>query len=157
MKGSDKKGITLWERYLTKEIGIEFKACLYFYCVLFFYSVYRISDGCFEASIIHMAQMIAAAYIMCYFQVFLLDNFDESQRLGVRELVSSIACSGIYTAVAAMCGWFDQDKTMLVIFCVFMEFSYICVFLIYKIKRGIDTKMLNEDLRAFKERRGKDE
>ena len=24
---------TLWERYLTKEIGIEFKACLYFYAL----------------------------------------------------------------------------------------------------------------------------
>ena len=27
---------TLWERYLTKEIGIEFKACLYFFALLFF-------------------------------------------------------------------------------------------------------------------------
>lgn len=25
----NKKKMTLWERYLTKEIGIEFKACLY--------------------------------------------------------------------------------------------------------------------------------
>lgn len=28
--------LSLWERYLTKEIGIEFKACLYFYAILFF-------------------------------------------------------------------------------------------------------------------------
>lgn len=30
MKKSYKKKVSLWERYLTKEIGIEFKACLYF-------------------------------------------------------------------------------------------------------------------------------
>ena len=33
MKKSDKKKVSLWERYLTKEIGIEFKACLYFFGV----------------------------------------------------------------------------------------------------------------------------
>ncbi len=33
---SDKRKTTLWERYLTTEIGIEFKACLYFFAILFF-------------------------------------------------------------------------------------------------------------------------
>ena len=28
---------SLWERYLTKEIGIEFKACLYFFAFLFWF------------------------------------------------------------------------------------------------------------------------
>lgn len=31
----DKKKLSLWELYLTKEIGIEFKSCLYFFAFLF--------------------------------------------------------------------------------------------------------------------------
>ena len=33
---------TLWELYLTKEISIEFKACLYFFAFLFFYCMYSL-------------------------------------------------------------------------------------------------------------------
>ena len=29
------KGLTKLERYLLEEIGVEFKACLYFFCYLF--------------------------------------------------------------------------------------------------------------------------
>ena len=73
-KKSDKP--TLWERYLTKEIGIEFKACLYIYALLFFYCVYRLSCGRSDASIWHMAEMIFSTYVMGYLQVYVLWHFD---------------------------------------------------------------------------------
>ena len=57
---------SLWERYLTKEIGIEFKACLYFYALLFFYCVYRVCVGSTVAEILHMAEMIFLTYIVGY-------------------------------------------------------------------------------------------
>ena len=83
MKNNEKT--TLWERYLTKEIGIEFKACLYFFAILFFYCMYRILTGSLDASIIHMAEMIFACYIIGYIQVYLLWNFDEAEALGLKE------------------------------------------------------------------------
>lgn len=81
-----RKKISVWEHYLTKEIGIEFKACLYFFCILFFYSVYRVVGGSLEASIIHMSEMILLTYAMGYVQVYLLSNFDEGEHLGIKEI-----------------------------------------------------------------------
>ena len=80
---------SLWERYLTKEIGIEFKACLYFYALLFFYCVYRVCVGSTVAEILHMAEMIFLTYIVGYLQVYLLWNFDESDHLGKKECLES--------------------------------------------------------------------
>ena len=34
----------------------------------------------------------------------------------------------------------------------YVIFAYICGFLVYKIKRTLESKVLNEDLKAFKER-----
>lgn len=65
---------SLWERYLTKEIGIEFKACLYFFAILFFYCMYRLCLGKTVADMIHMAEMIGLAYLVGYLQVYLLWN-----------------------------------------------------------------------------------
>ena len=66
------KRSSLWERYLTKEIGIEFKACLYFFAILFFYCMYRLCLGKTVADMIHMAEMIGLAYLVGYLQVYLL-------------------------------------------------------------------------------------
>ena len=71
---SKKNKLTLWERYLTQEIGIEFKACLYFFAILFFYCMYRLVQGIFDASMLHMAEMILAAYIIGYLQVYVFRN-----------------------------------------------------------------------------------
>lgn len=38
-----------------------------------------------------------------------------------------------------------------------MIFAYFCAFLIYKVKRSVDEKLLNADLKAFQERRFEDE
>ena len=146
-----------WHKYLTKEIGIEFKACLYFFCILFFYSIYRIIGGTWDASILHMAEMIFTTYAMGYLQVYLFSNFDEAEHLGKREIGYSIVCSVIYTAISILGKWFERDALVSGYYFFYMVFCYICAFWVYKVKRDIDTRKLNEDLEAFKERGRKHE
>lgn len=150
MSMKDKKKTTLWERYLTKEIGIEFKACLYFFAILFFYSMYRICTGSLEASIIHMAEMIFACYIIGYIQVYLLWNFDEADRVGAREITGVIICTAVYSLLSYFLGWFDKNVYVTLGLAAYVLVTYICVILIYKTKRNIDDKKLNEDLALFK-------
>ena len=150
-----KRSISRFERYLFEEIGIEFKACLYFFCILFFYSVCRMVEGNFEAGIIHMAEMIFLAYGMGYAQVYLLSNFDEGERLQLRGGVYIVLCSAIYAVVSFVCRWFERSVVVSLGFFLYMMLIYVCAFFVYKFRRDIDAKMLNDDLKAFQERRKK--
>lgn len=152
-----KKKVTFWQRCLSIEIGIEFKACLYFFCILFFYCVFRMLGGNFEASILHMAEMIFTTYLMGYIQVLLLSNFDEAEKLGGKEVLYSLLCSLLYTGAAFGGNWFQGSYPVYVLFFGYIECAYLCAFLVYKAKREIDTKLLNEDLKTFQERRDKNE
>ncbi|MCR5119341.1 MAG: DUF3021 domain-containing protein [Lachnospiraceae bacterium] len=145
----DKKKLSLWERYLTKEIAIEFKACLYFFALLFFYCVYRVICGIYEAGILHMAEMIFSCYFIGYIQVYLFDNFDESDELKGRKLAGMIICTGIYALLSFVLGWFDGIWQVTAIFVLYWIITYFCVFLIYRSKRRIDDKKLNEELKLF--------
>ncbi len=145
----DDHRLTIWERYLTREIAIEFKACLYFFAVLFYYCIYRMIQGVFDARILHMAEMILTCYIIGYIQVFAFANFDEADRLKGREWAGILVCTGIYSAVGYFCGWFEKNLTATLIFAAYLLLTYICVYFIYKSKRAIDDKKLNEDLRIF--------
>lgn len=147
---------SLWERYLTKEIGIEFKACLYFFALLFFYCVYRLCMGFKVAEILHMAEMIFLTYIVGYIQVFLLWNFDESDELGKKEIVGISICTLIYTAVSYFGNWFDKNIYVTVGFAGYVIFLYVCVYFVYKCRRKIDDKILNYDLELFKTRSEKE-
>ena len=153
----DNKKVTLWELYLTKEIGIEFKACLYFFAFLFYYCVYKMINGIFDASIRHMTEMIFACYIIGYIQVYLLWNFDEADQLGIREIAGMLLCTALYCAVGYFGGWFDKNLIVLLIFAAYILLTYICVFFIYKSKRRIDDKKLNEDLKLFQTEHKKSE
>ena len=146
---SKKNKLTLWERYLTKEIGIEFKACLYFFAILFFYCMYRLVLGIFDAGMLHMAEMILAAYIIGYLQVYVFWNFDEADTLGGREWLGIGVCTVIYSLLSYFLKWFDKNIWVTVGFAAYVVVMYICVFFIYKSKRRIDDKKLNEDLRLF--------
>ena len=148
MKDNNNK-LTLWERYLTNEIGIEFKACLYFFAVLFFYCVYRMIGGVFDASILHMAEMIFTCYFIGYIQLLVFGNFDEADKLGVLECVGMAVCTLAYTAVSWFGGWFEKNITATLLFAAYIVLAYFCVFFIYKSKRRIDDKKLNEELRLF--------
>ena len=143
---------SLLERYLVVEIGIEFKACLYFFCILFFYSMYRLLCGSMEASILHMGEMIFLTYGMGYFQKYILADFDEADRLGIKETAFLLLCVGIYTAVSYLGGWFDRCISVTIFYALYMTLAYVCGFLVYKVKRTLDAKQLNEDLRAFQGR-----
>ena len=145
-------GLTKLERYLLEEIGIEFKSCIYFFCYLFYYSIYKLLDGNINANIIHMIEMIFLTYGMCYFQLYFMKNFDESENFKIRELLLSIMCSGIYTLVSWIGGWFDENMLATIGFFLYVVLAYICGFLVYKIRRTLESKILNEDLKAFKER-----
>lgn len=147
-----KNGLTGLERYLLEEIGVEFKACIYFFCYLFYYSMYKLMGGSTSANIIHMAEMIFLTYGMCYLQIYLMKGFDEGEEFKLKELLLSTVCSIIYTTVSWFGGWFDKNIPVTIGFFAFVILAYGCGFLVYKVRRTLDAKVLNNDLKAFKER-----
>lgn len=140
-----------WNSYLSREISIEYKACLYFYSILVFYCIYLASIGVYFASVIYMCEMIASTYLMGYLQIYCLNNFDEAEGFGIVEFLKTMLCSGIYAVLSYLFGWFDGNLLVTVLFFGFFIFAYWCVYLINKIKRNIDTRELNEMLVEFKE------
>ncbi len=139
-----------FRKYLSNEIAIDFKACHYFFCILFFYCVYKLLQGKWEIQIIATAEILAATYIMGYIQVYLLRNFDEAETLGIFESAASVLCTAIYTVVSYAAGWYDRDFIVTGLFALYMLICYVCMFLAYKVKRNIDTKQLNKELEEFK-------
>lgn len=148
----ERKKVSLWELYLTKEISIEFKACLYFFAFLFYYCMYRVIGGVYDASILHMTELILACYIIGYIQVYLLWNFDEADKLGGKEILGIALCTAVYTAISWLFNWFDKNIIATVLFAAYILLVYFCVYLVYKYKRIIDDKKLNEDLKLFQTR-----
>ncbi|MCM1038476.1 MAG: DUF3021 domain-containing protein [Roseburia sp.] len=143
-----------WKKFLSLEIGIEIKACLYFAIILFYYFLYCILQGSFYASIPQMAEIVLTAYAMSYLQVYVLKNFDEAERFDKNVTIMSVLCSAIYTTVSYALSWFDKNRTATLCFFAYMLLTYTCVFLIYKLKRDIDTALLNRELEHFKNRKG---
>lgn len=152
MKKSDKKKVSLWERYLTKEIGIKFKSCLYYFGILFYYCIYRLCMGVTVAEILHMAEMIFLTYAVAYLQVYVLWNFDEADAMSWKELIGIIICTSIYTGVSYAGNWFDKNSHVTLGFAAYMLFMYFWVNLVYKCRRRIDDKILNSDLKSFQTR-----
>lgn len=142
-----------FKRYLSSEIGIEFKASLYFFFILFFYCVYKVINGSLQADIIIMTEMIATTYIMGYIQVFLLRNFEETEKVGLFEVLACIGCSLVYVIESYICNWFEKDLLVTGIFAAYMVFGYFCMIAVYYVKRHFDTEVLNNDLDDFKSRR----
>lgn len=141
--------LTIWEAYLTKEIGIEFKACLYFFAILFFYCCYKVMNGIWDAGIIHLAEMIFTCYIIGYIQVYLFRNFDECDQLEIREYAGIAVCTFLYCVVSYLGRWFDRNLPATLLFALYLLITYICVIFFYRSKRRIDDKQLNEELRMF--------
>lgn len=146
------KKVSLWERYLTKEIGIEFKACLYFFAILFYYCMYRVCTGRSVAEILHMAEMIFLAYAIGYIQVFLLWNFDESDDIGWREVTGIGICTAVYVTVSYLGRWFERNLYVTAGYAAYMVLTYVCVHLVYRCRRRIDDRILNSELELFKAR-----
>lgn len=138
--------------FMAKEAGIELKAALYFWCILFFYSLFRILKGSWEASIVHLFEMIVTTYVMGYVQMYVFSNFDEGEKFTGRSFLYSIICSGVYTGIAYGFRWLETSYVALGLFFVYLLVAYMCAWLMYKVKRIGDTRSLNEDLKAFQER-----
>ncbi len=149
--------LTIWEAYLTREIGIEFKACLYFFSILFFYCVCRIIAGSYDAGIAHMTEMILACYFIGYLQVYAFGNFDEADRLGLLEMTGMAVCTFLYCLVSFLGNWFDKSLVATIIFAAYILLTYVCVILIYRTKRRIDDKKLNKELQLFQTRHKRSE
>ena len=138
-------------------MAVEYKACIYFFVFLFYYAVYRVLQGIYTASILHMTEMIFATYGMGYLQVLVLDNFDEAEHFRGKELGLSLLCAVLYTGVSYLFGWFDRDVAATGIFVLFCIAAYGCAFLANKAKRYVDTKHLNALLQAYQKGAGEEE
>ena len=137
-------------RFFLAEVGIEFKACLYFFAILFFYCTYRITQGSYQADMLIMAEMILSTYVMGYVQVYLLRNFEESDRLGAFEWMASILCSLVYAGLAFLLSWFDRNWLPELLFFGYVMLCYVSIFCIYYVRRHWDTEELNLELESFK-------
>lgn len=136
---------------MSNEIGLEFKASLYFFCMTFFYSLVQLFKGIYTLDILILAEIVFANYIICNVQMYLLKNFDESYKFGKNEVVGTVVCTAIYTVLSYTLNWFGRGITVTVLFTAFVMLCYICIFLVYKIKRDIDTKYLNNMLEKYKQ------
>ena len=143
-----------FKKFLVLEAGIEIKACLYFSIILFFYFLYCFLQGSLFASIPRMVEMVLSAYAMNYLQVYLLHNFDEAEQFDIKVTVLSLFCAALYTAAGHWLNWFDRNPVATLCFFFYMILCYVCVFLVHKIKRDLDTAYLNRELEQFKSRRG---
>lgn len=143
-----------FRKYLETEVQVEYKACLYFFAILFFYCCYLLLQGVYAARILYMAEMIFCTYIIGYIQICLLGNFDEAEHFGGREFLSAAGCTAAYTLVSYLCGWFDKRPDATAWFAAFLLFGYACLFLVNKIKRGADTKRLNRLLVRYQDKEG---
>lgn len=153
----NKKILSFMEQYLTKKIGAEIKCCLTFLLILTYYCIYRWVGGLSEAGIIHMLEMVMLAYVMEWIQVLMHSDFDEVDRLKMKEWSLILIGSMVYAVVGHLCGWFEWKIAVSVGFGFYMVCAYLCTFLVYKIKRAIDAKILNDDLKHFKEKRLQEE
>ena len=63
--------------------------------------------------------------------------------------MSAAGCTAVYTLVSYLCGWFDKKPDVTAWFAVFLLFGYACLFFVNRIKRGADTKRLNELLTLY--------
>lgn len=138
-------------RWLSNDIALQFKGGLYFFCITFFYSMVQILKGIYTLDILTLAEIVIVLYLICYAQMYLFNNFDESDKFGKNEALGTIICTTIYTVSSYVLNWFGRDIAITVIFAAYVIFCYICVFLCYKIKRDIDTKHLNNMLAKYKQ------
>ena len=129
---------------------IEYKACLYFCCVVFFYFAYLLCRGIYVAGIAFLFEMILTAYAAGYTQVYLFHNSDEAERLEGRDILGIIFSTLLYGASSYLLAWFDRSLPATLLFLLYMIFVHYFVYLANRMKRAIDTENLNKMLTEFK-------
>lgn len=141
---------------LRAEIAVEYKACLYFSCLLAFDCFYFLYRGIYVISILHLFEMIMAAYLTGYLQIYVFHNFDEAERVDAYSVLGAVLCTGLYTGISYLLGWFERNLTAEILFSAYMLLVYFCIYIINKIKRAIDTERLNGMLTEFKKGAGEE-
>lgn len=149
-----RKLLQLAEKWITIKIGVEVRCCLTFFLMVCYYCVYRLLTASGQAGILHLAEMAGAAYLFGWVQALLHADFDEMDRLGLREWSVILAGGAVYTITAWIGGWFTAYAIALPLFFVYMVGCSLCTLLIYYIKRTIDARLLNDDLQRFQQRSG---
>lgn len=158
MKDRQKSGrISGLRAWLGEEVGIEYKACLYFFCILFFHCCRLALRGVYSAEMLHMAEMIVLTYAMGYFQVYALRRFDEADRLGLFEWFAILLCTALYTGASWLLGWFGREPLTTALFAGYMLVAFICANIVNRLKREFDTRELNELLDEYKHNGGDEE
>lgn len=150
------KFCTFIEKYLTRKIGVEIKCCLMFFMVLCFYASYRLICGVESASIFYMLEMVLLAYALCWVQMLIGSDFDDVDKLSIKECAVIAGAAAIYSLSSYIFCWFEKNFVVSLIFAAYMIIAYLGVFLIHKIKRVIDARLLNTDLEKFKQREKKE-
>ena len=148
-----------WEKFrtiLSREVVIEYKACLYFACEVFFYFAYLLSRGIYMASMVILFEMILTAYGAGYIQGYLFHNSDEAERLERKDILGIIFCTLFYGGVSCALAWFDRSILAAVLFLIYIIFVHYFVYLANKIKRAADTEKLNKMLAEFKKENRKE-
>lgn len=144
------RGWELFKRILSREVVIEYKACLYFACIVFFYFVYLLCRGIYLASMAFLFEMILTAYGAGYAQIYLFHNSDEAERLERKDILGIIFCTFLYGGASYVLAWFDRSIPATFLFLVYMILVHYFVYLANKIKRAADTEKLNKMLTEFK-------
>lgn len=147
-----KKLMTLFERWLTIKIGVEFRCCLTFFLMVFFYGVHRLLTGSDQASIWHLAQMMGAAYLYGWVQALLHADFDEMDRPGLKEWAVILGGAAAYALAAWLGGWFGGSVPVTGLFFLYMTGCALSTLLILYLKRSIDSRLLGDDLKQFQQR-----
>lgn len=141
---------TRWERYLSREISIKYKAGIYSLCHLFYCACYLIWQRTFSISLLQVAEIAFLSYLICNLQVYVLKNFDEAEKLTSKWWLSSLLCMGLYMLAVYAMNWFDGNIPVVLGFGIYQLYCYYCIYLINKIKRRIDSKRLNQLLDSYK-------
>lgn len=146
------KKTTRFERFMVYEMNVEFKVCVYFSCILFFYCVFAFLQGNREVSMLALVQMLFTTYGIGLFQAYVLHNFDEADALTKSEIASIVFCTVLYTGASYLFNWFGQQQIATALFVVYMVLVYLSMYLLYKVKREVETKELNNMLEDYKKR-----
>lgn len=142
-----------WERFLSQEISIEYKAGIYSLCHLLYCACYLIWQQTFSIGLLQIAEIALLSYLICNLQVYALKNFDEAERLSGTWWLSALLCTGLYLLAVHFLNWFDGHLLSWLGFGIWQLFCYVCIYLVNKIKRRIDSKHLNNLLKTYKEKR----
>ncbi len=141
-----------YEKFFAAEIGVEFKAALYFYSILFFYMGFRFLGGNTQAELLHLLEMVGCTYVMGFVQVFVLDCYDESAKLSSSSAVKTLLVSLAYAAVSWLLGWFERSVPVTVLFFCFVIVCHGCTMWLYSFRRRVSTEQLNRELESYKQR-----